>query len=396
MSREGCHGNPAIHKDYMVDQKLGTKVLHSTPAIWNPSEEDKDMQDSDFIICPSSVFGYVLRSRKWVRLNVGLVENIEEHSGGFESLVLPPGHKSTLLALVETHSRGKRPNTGQKSVERQIDLVRGKGKGLLILLHGEPGVGKTSTAECVAEHTGRPLFQETCGDIGESAEAVEKTLENHFQLAHRWGCVLLLDEADVFLMRRNKTDLKRNAIVSVFLRVLEYYSGILFLTTNRVGVFDQAFRSRLHICLYYPKLNQKNTTAIWKMNLDRIQKHWGDSIKITPKDHADILKHAENHFNELKVLETTWNGRQIRNAFQTAIAHQDQLKYDLPESPKPALEVKHFKKVAEASKHFDEYLRQTAGLEADMARESGERRDDMDVDGIKESIAKKTKRAQRS
>lgn len=223
---------------------------------------EKEMQDSDYIICSSWAYGYVLRSRKWVYLNVSLVEDIRQHTGGFESLVLPKGHKDTLLALVETHSRGTKLDEGQKVAERQIDLVRGKGKGLIMLLHGEPGVGKTSTAECVAEHTGRPLFQVTCGDIGESAEAVERTLENHFQLAHKWGCVLLLDEADVFLMRRNKTDLKRNAIVYVFLRVLEYYSGILFLTTNRVGVFDQAFRSRIHMSFFYPKLDQKATIEI--------------------------------------------------------------------------------------------------------------------------------------
>ena len=60
-----------------------------------------------------------------------------------------------------------------------------------------------------------------------------------------WGCVVLLDEADVFLEERTQTDLQRNALVSVFLRVLEYYEGILILTSNRVGIFDEAFMSRV-------------------------------------------------------------------------------------------------------------------------------------------------------
>jgi hypothetical protein len=90
----------------------------------------------------------------------------------------------------------------------------------------------------------------TCGDIGENAGEVEKNLEQIFTNSHRWGCVLLLDEAEVFLAKRNNEDLKRNAMVSVFLRVLEYYSGILFLTTNRVGTIDEAFKSRIHISLY--------------------------------------------------------------------------------------------------------------------------------------------------
>lgn len=75
-------------------------------------------------------------------------------------------------------------------------------------------MGKTSIAECVAEHTGRPLFPITCGDIGSTAESVEKNMERCFQMAHKWGCVLLLDEADVFLAERSKTDLERNALVS--------------------------------------------------------------------------------------------------------------------------------------------------------------------------------------
>ena len=79
-----------------------------------------------------------------------LIEEIVEQDEGFSSLVLPRGHKETLLALVETHSKGSKLVSQQKSAERQIDLVRGKGKGLTILLRGEPGVGKTSTAECVA------------------------------------------------------------------------------------------------------------------------------------------------------------------------------------------------------------------------------------------------------
>lgn len=81
-------------------------------------------------------------------------------------------------------------------------------------------MGKTSTAECVADETQRPLFPITCGDIGETAMEVEVNLHKNFNLAQRWGCVLLLDEADVFLAKRNKTDLRRNAVTSVFLRSL--------------------------------------------------------------------------------------------------------------------------------------------------------------------------------
>jgi SpoVK/Ycf46/Vps4 family AAA+-type ATPase len=96
----------------------------------------------------------------------------------------------------------------------------------------------------------KPLYPLTCGDLGSVADDVEMNLKKHFTLASRWDCVMLLDEADVFLAKRKLEDLQRNSIVSVFLRMLEYYKGLLFLTTNRVGTFDEAFTSRVHISLF--------------------------------------------------------------------------------------------------------------------------------------------------
>jgi hypothetical protein len=160
---------------------------------------------------------------------------------------------------------------------------------LIILLHGVPGVGKTSTAETIADATGRPLLSVTCGDIGESASEVEKNLELIFTNSHRWGCVLLLDEAEVFLAKRNHEDLKRNAMVSVFLRVLEYYSGILFLTTNRVGTIDEAFKSRIHISLYCMLLENSDTPSSLLINF--LQIHL--SIGAHPKESGKSILTAQ-------------------------------------------------------------------------------------------------------
>jgi AAA+ superfamily predicted ATPase len=75
-------------------------------------------------------------------------------------------------------------------------------------------VGKTTTAEGVAQHFQKPLFQITCGDLGSNARDVEAELEKNFTLASRWGCILLLDEADVFLSARERTDFERNGLVA--------------------------------------------------------------------------------------------------------------------------------------------------------------------------------------
>jgi SpoVK/Ycf46/Vps4 family AAA+-type ATPase len=136
-------------------------------------------------------------------------------------------------SLVVNHFANKAAEQNDPDASHSSDLVSEKGKGLVILLHGAPSVGKTSTAECVAEFYGKLLFPITCSDLGLTASQVEEELSEKFHLAEKWKCVLLLDEADVFLAQRTRTDVKRNSLVSVFLRVLEYFSGIIFLITEK-------------------------------------------------------------------------------------------------------------------------------------------------------------------
>lgn len=273
-------------------------------------------------------------------------------------------------SMVKTHTASMKSSDAQDN----IGIVQGKGKGCIILLHGVPGVGKTSTAECVAAYTGRPLFPITGGDIGYEPDDVEHNLQLIFTRAHRWGCVLLIDEADVFLAERDKSDVKRNGLVSVFLRILEYYSGILFLTTNRVGAFDDAFRSRIHLTLYYPKLDKRQAAKIWAMNLRRIERmnqslsHEQPLIKY---DEERILRFAKANYSTLQ-----WNGRQIQNAFQTALALA---RFQVSSDPKksPRVRVSHFKTIAKASIQFDDYLKEVhVGDETKKAKKKQLRADE--------------------
>lgn len=68
--------------------------------------------------------------------------------------------------------------------------------------------------ECIAEHSGRPLMTLTSSDIGIQPSEVETKLETNFNLAKKWGAILLIDEADVYLERRTLSDLTRNSLVA--------------------------------------------------------------------------------------------------------------------------------------------------------------------------------------
>lgn len=114
-----------------------------------------------------------------------------------------------------------------------------------------------------------PLYIMAAGDLGLDPRSVEAKLQDVMQMCSRWGAILLLDEADIFLEERSLHELERNKLVSIFLRILEYYEGIMFLTTNRVQTFDAAFQSRIHISLEYPELDKPARKAIWQDFLNR-------------------------------------------------------------------------------------------------------------------------------
>ncbi|KAJ5007626.1 ATPase family AAA domain-containing protein 3B [Colletotrichum sp. SAR 10_66] len=225
---------------------------------------------------------------------------------------------------------------------------------------------------------GKPLFQITCGDLGTTAKEVEETLESNFALANRWGCILLLDEADVFLAERTKEDFVRNGLVAVFLRVLEYYSGILFLTTNRVGDFDEAFTSRIHMSLYYPELSQEKTRRVFKINMDLIRERFALKKRQIIIEEMDIGAFATQHY--INHPSARWNGRQIRNACQTALAlaeYQAQGgRHDAVMKPDAVinLAVEHFETVRDAYLKFAEYMNKIYGTNAARKAKEGKLR----------------------
>lgn len=144
------------------------------------------------------------------------------------------------------------------------DIIEGKSAGNVILAKGRPGVGKTLTAEVFAEVTGRPLYSIHSGSLGITAELVRKNLEVIFERAKRWDAVLLLDEADVFVMERG-FDLAQNAIVAEFLRTLEYFDGLLFLTTNRIDGVDEAILARCAAVIEYRAPGPSDARQVWQI-----------------------------------------------------------------------------------------------------------------------------------
>ena len=122
-----------------------------------------------------------------------------------------------------------------------------------------------------------------------------------------WGALVLIDEAEMLLERRTKSEIQRNAMVCVMLRLLEYYQGVLFLTSNRVEALDPAFQSRVQCALRYDALDAAARKQVWANLLAARGFAGGAAPGGKPLDLGALAAHD-------------LNGRQIKNALQLALA----------------------------------------------------------------------------
>ncbi|KAK7917808.1 hypothetical protein PG985_011416 [Apiospora marii] len=304
-------------------------------------------RDHRYLLCSHRVFGFVFKSRRWEILDVKFCSPARVQPKAINSLVMPEDRKIMIQALVEQYNTANTQGGDVKRKQWGADFIESKGEGQIFLLHGGPGVGKSL-----------PLLSLNVGDIGTFEEKVEQRLSYWFNLAEKWGAVMLIDEADVYLERRSVSDLRRNGIVSVFLRCMEYYRGILFLTTNRVGQFDDAFVSRIHLVIHYEPLGDRERRKIWTQFFEKLEAERKD-ISITSR--------ARNYvFGDPEINDVEWNGREIRNAFPTAVAladYQFSAKENKSEYETAELDQKHFQQICGMALQFKGYLTNLHGMD---------------------------------
>lgn len=338
----------------------------------DPRTDAPPKNDLYFLVCSPNIPAFILSDRRWGQVSIDHPSDVKCDTEAFKYLVLDEGVKSTVKALIGTFA-----SSDGKVSPWPNDFVRNKGEGRIFLLHGSPGVGKTCTAECVAELTRRPLLSLTSGDISTSMSSwhVEQNLRYFLTLGERYGALVLLDEADVYLEERRSRDLRRNGLVSIFLRALEYYRGVLFLTTNRVESFDPVFTSRIHVALHYQRLGDADRARIWANNLDRLERDSAGKVYVTPSARELVLDRRSG--GEVNILR--WNGREIRNALQTAVAlaETDALDEGLE---KVSIAARHIRQVVKMSRGFREYLNKRRGYESDDEDEGEEGEENYEVD----------------
>ena len=165
----------------------------------------REITSAEMLLCSSTVLGFALSSHKWIQMRIDDLSAIEWSGDAIDRLVIDKRQKKVLSSLI---------NSAVFTSGVEGDVIGWKGRGLVMLLHGQPGTGKTLTAESVCESLRRPLYIVSGGELGANPEQVEKTLQEVLELSKLWKAVILIDEADVFLEQRSAQDIVRNNFVS--------------------------------------------------------------------------------------------------------------------------------------------------------------------------------------
>jgi SpoVK/Ycf46/Vps4 family AAA+-type ATPase len=161
------------------------------------------------------------------------------------------------------------------------------------------------TVELIAEQKQRPLLRISCGDLGKDSWDADRELHSLLKLALKCSAIVLIDEADVFLSKRTETgNYSHNGLVAVFLKHLEYFPGVMFLTSNRKDEFDDAAESRVHIRLQYRALDVDRQAKIWKSHLkgSHVPDDWD----------LDVCRELARKYDI--------NGREIKNLVHVSMA----------------------------------------------------------------------------
>lgn len=271
------------------------------PMFWDRKSVSTDDDDDDgvdydddgrrVVEIPIHPFLAVFDLQRHLRLRVH-ISNVEVHEYDrhlSDKLVLPEHLKALVSLLIEHRSGGFQ------------DIIKGKSGGAVVLLAGAPGTGKTLTAEVYAEAEGRALYSVQCSQLGVKPEELEAELLKCFMRCGRWNAVMLLDEADVYVHTRGN-DLQQNAVVGVFLRVLEYQSAVLFLTTNRADDVDDAIASRCIAKLDYTIPSASDEGKIWAILAE------SSGVKLSASTIKEIIK-----------AHPALSGRDVKNLLKLAM-----------------------------------------------------------------------------
>lgn len=264
----------------------------------------RKLNDEDKLLCISTIHGFVLSRKVWEKIRVDKLKPTCWQEDPMKAIVMDGDVRTAILHLLHSplfFSSGA-----------STEMSGNKGKGFVVLLHGGSGTGKTLTVESIAEHLKRPLYVLTGGELGSTPEEVNTKLGDVLSLSFRWKAITLIEEADLFLQPPSREDNLRTNLAScnhrssflmfvLFLRLLiarikafhrnlEYFQGVLFITTSRLcrQTVDSAIFSRAHIVIHYPCLKPDERQEVWQ---NSVREFPSEEVEMSNQDFHSLAMH---------------------------------------------------------------------------------------------------------
>lgn len=164
-----------------------------------------------------------------------------------------------------------------------------------INLYGEPGTGKSITAEAIAMALGKKIIRVDYSELQDSKWGqTEKNLSQLFKTAEENGSVIFLDEADGLLGKRSTNSSNSNSVNEIkshLLTLVDRSNVIIIYATNLFKNFDRAFFRRILYHVKYPLPTKEELVDLWKFHLgdpEMLKKMNSSSIKEIPKDSSNF------------------------------------------------------------------------------------------------------------
>lgn len=285
-------------KDLNDENKLNKLVVDNlkttslTYAIQTSGFGSVEMPEHPYILT------YDITAFRYAIVHVNNITSYAYNSEIIDKLVMSDKRKKILSSLIGSKNNFE-------------DLISGKSGGIVILSTGESGLGKTLTAEVYSEVMKKPLYCVQSSQLGISVDEIEKNLNKILYRAEKWDAVLLIDEADSYIYKRGN-DILQNCIVGTFLRLMEYYNGILFLTSNRPDTIDDAIISRVTLHIKYDLPTYEETIQLWNILCENfnmtietptIEKLWATYKPFSGRDIRNTLKDISKCFPKTDKVE---------------------------------------------------------------------------------------------
>ncbi|KAA8573269.1 hypothetical protein EYC84_003761 [Monilinia fructicola] len=303
-----------IVTDHVVDNDRATRYKDDSHLL--QSYDSRDELDDDYLMLLLPIVeAFMLEKKTW---NLLSVDDIKDPKGrdvrkqaDFTDLILPEGHEYLLKALVRAH-----PSTKLLTSEDHSK------SGLAILLHGPKGTGKCLTVKALSSYFNRSLYTINKSDFGLSTWDAGRELATHFQRAKKWNCIVAIPDAENKFPRRKTPPDGDYSASGALLREIELFHGIVVLITDNKDDLDEQVVKDMNICLGSDFWSKEDTIKIWHKAL---RDHGIDeSINDGYHQRAVLVEGAYSQWVEFIEGEyrmgKRWNGVEIDNYFDTAIA----------------------------------------------------------------------------